>query len=182
MPLEVALKKRYAEEIRPELIKRFGYDNIMAAPRLVKIVVNQGLGEAKEDSRILEKAGKELAFITGQQPAITRAKKSISNFKLRQGMPIGLRVTLRGDRMWIFAEKLLNIALPRIRDFRGVSPGAFDGRGNYNLGLREQTVFPEITFDMVDAVRGMDIAVVTTAKNDEEAKALLELLGFPFRK
>jgi large subunit ribosomal protein L5 len=182
MPLEVALKKRYAEEIRPELVKRFGYDNIMAAPRLVKIVVNQGLGEAKEDSRILEKAGKELAFITGQQPAITRAKKSISNFKLRQGMPIGLRVTLRGDRMWIFAEKLLNIALPRIRDFRGVSPGAFDGRGNYNLGLREQTVFPEITFDMVDAVRGMDIAVVTTAKNDEEARAFLELLGFPFRK
>ncbi len=182
MPLEVALKKRYAEEIRPELMKRFGYTNIMAVPRLVKIVVNQGLGEAKEDSRILEKAGKELAVITGQQPAITRAKKSISNFKLRQGMPIGLRVTLRGDRMWIFAEKLVNIALPRIRDFRGVNPGAFDGRGNYNLGLREQAIFPEITFDMVDTVRGMDIAVVTTAKNDEEAKALLELLGFPFRK
>lgn len=182
MPLEVALKKRYVEEIRPELMKRFGYDNIMAVPRLVKIVVNQGLGEAKEDSRILEKAGKELALITGQQPAITRAKKSISNFKLRQGMPIGLRVTLRGDRMWIFAEKLINIALPRIRDFRGVNPGAFDGRGNYNLGLREQAIFPEITFDMVDTVRGMDIAVVTTAKNDEEARALLELLGFPFRK
>lgn len=182
MPLEVALKKRYAEEIRPELMKRFGYTNIMAVPRLVKIVVNQGLGEAKEDSRILEKAGKELAVITGQQPAITRAKKSISNFKLRQGMPIGLRVTLRGDRMWIFVEKLVNIALPRIRDFRGVNPGAFDGRGNYNLGLREQAIFPEITFDMVDTVRGMDIAVVTTAKNDEEAKALLELLGFPFRK
>jgi large subunit ribosomal protein L5 len=182
MALEVALKKRYTEEIRPELMKRFGYDNIMAAPRLVKIVVNQGLGEAKEDSRILEKAGKELAVITGQQPAITRAKKSISNFKLRQGMPIGLRVTLRGDRMWIFAEKLIHIALPRIRDFRGVNPGAFDGRGNYNLGLREQAIFPEITFDMVDTVRGMDIAVVTTAKTDEEAKALLELLGFPFRK
>lgn len=182
MPLEVALKKRYLEEIRPELMKRFGYDNIMAVPRLVKIVVNQGLGEAKEDSRILEKAGKELAAITGQQPAITRAKKSISNFKLRQGMPIGLRVTLRGDRMWIFAEKLIYIALPRIRDFRGVNPGAFDGRGNYNLGLREQSIFPEITYDMVDAVRGMDIAVVTTAKTDEEAKALLELLGFPFRK
>ncbi len=182
MPLEVALKKRYAEEIRPELMKRFGYTNIMAVPRLVKIVVNQGLGEAKEDSRILEKAGKELAVITGQQPAITRAKKSISNFKLRQGMPIGLRVTLRGDRMWIFVEKLIHIALPRIRDFRGVNPGAFDGRGNYNLGLREQAIFPEITFDMVDTVRGMDIAVVTTAKTDEEAKALLELLGFPFRK
>lgn len=182
MALEIALKQRYNEEIRPELIKRFGYDNIMAAPRLVKIVVNQGLGEAKEDSRILEKAGKELAIITGQQPAQTKAKKSISNFKLRQGMPIGLRVTLRGDRMWIFAEKLLNIALPRIRDFRGINPSGFDGRGNYNLGLREQAIFPEITFDMVDTVRGMDIAVVTTAKTDEEAKALLELLGFPFRK
>ena len=182
MALEIALKKRYNQEIRPELIKRFNYDNIMAAPRLVKIVVNQGLGEAKEDSRILEKAGKELAIITGQQPAQTKAKKSISNFKLRQGMPVGLRVTLRGDRMWIFAEKLLNIALPRIRDFRGINPGGFDGRGNYNLGLREQAIFPEITFDMVDTVRGMDIAVVTTAKTDEEAKALLESLGFPFRK
>lgn len=182
MALQVALKKQYNEQVRPELMKRFGYDNVMAAPRLVKIVVNQGLGEAKEDSRILEKAGKELATITGQQPAVTKAKKSISNFKLRQGMPIGLRVTLRGDRMWIFAEKLLNIALPRIRDFRGVNPGSFDGRGNYNLGLREQAIFPEITFDMVDAVRGMDIAVVTTARNDEEARAFLELLGFPFRK
>lgn len=182
MALEIALKKRYNDEIRPELIKRFNYENIMAAPRLVKIVVNQGLGEAKEDSRILEKAGKELAIIAGQQPAQTRAKKSISNFKLRQGMPIGLRVTLRGDRMWIFAEKLLNIALPRIRDFRGINPNGFDGRGNYNLGLREQAIFPEITFEMVDAVRGMDIAVVTTAKTDEEAKAFLELLGFPFRK
>jgi large subunit ribosomal protein L5 len=182
MGMEVALKKRYAEEIRPALMKRFSYDNPMAAPRLVKVVVNQGLGEAKEDSRILEKAGKDLAIITGQQPAVTRAKKSISNFKLRQGMPIGLRVTLRGDRMWVFAEKLLNIALPRIRDFRGVSPGSFDGRGNYNLGLKEQSIFPEITFEMVDAVRGMDVAVVTTATNDEEAKALLELLGFPFRK
>lgn len=182
MALEIALKKRYNDEIRPELIKRFNYDNIMAAPRLVKIVVNQGLGEAKEDSRILEKAGKELGIIAGQQPAQTRAKKSISNFKLRQGMPIGLRVTLRGDRMWIFAEKLLNIALPRIRDFRGINPNGFDGRGNYNLGLREQAIFPEITFEMVDAVRGMDIAVVTTAKTDEEAKAFLELLGFPFRK
>ncbi|MDX2007070.1 MAG: 50S ribosomal protein L5 [Meiothermus sp.] len=182
MAVEVALKKRYHEEIRPELMKRFGYTSVMAAPRLVKIVVNQGLGEAKEDSRILEKAGKELAIITGQQPSITKAKKSISNFKLREGMPIGLRVTLRGDRMWIFAEKLLNIALPRIRDFRGINPNAFDGRGNYNLGLKEQAIFPEITFEMIDAVRGMDIAVVTTAKNDEEARAFLELLGFPFRK
>ncbi len=182
MALVISLKKRYNEEIRPELVKRFSYDNVMAAPRLVKIVVNQGLGEAKEDSRILEKAGKELAIITGQQPAQTRAKKSISNFKLRQGMPIGLRVTLRGDRMWIFAEKLLNIALPRIRDFRGINPNGFDGRGNYNLGLREQAIFPEITYEMIDTVRGMDIAVVTTARTDEEAKAFLELLGFPFRK
>ncbi|MCS7059200.1 MAG: 50S ribosomal protein L5 [Meiothermus sp.] len=182
MPLDVALKRHYHEVVRPELIKRFGYENIMAVPRLVKIVVNQALGEAKDDSRILERAGKELAFITGQQPAITRAKKSISNFKLRQGMPIGLRVTLRGDRMWIFAEKLIHIALPRIRDFRGLNPNAFDGRGNYNLGLREQSIFPEITYDMVDAVRGMDVAIVTTAETDEEARALLELLGFPFRK
>ncbi|WP_243029074.1 50S ribosomal protein L5 [Thermus albus] len=182
MPLDVALKRKYYEEVRPELIRRFGYKNIWEVPRLEKVVVNQGLGEAKEDARILEKASKELALITGQKPAITRAKKSISNFKLRKGMPIGLRVTLRGDRMWIFLEKLLHVALPRIRDFRGVNPGSFDGRGNYNLGLREQLIFPEITYDMVDALRGMDIAVVTTARTDEEAKVLLELLGFPFRK
>jgi large subunit ribosomal protein L5 len=182
MPLDVALKHRYVAEIRPELVKRFSYPNVMAAPRLVKIVVNQGLGEAKEDSRILEKAGQELSIITGQKAAVTKAKKSISNFKLRQGMPIGLRTTLRGDRMWIFLEKLLNISLPRIRDFRGVNPNGFDGRGNYNLGLREQAIFPEITYEMIDAVRGMDIAVVTTAKTDEEAKVFLELLGFPFRK
>jgi large subunit ribosomal protein L5 len=182
MPLDVALKKKYYEEVRPELIRRFGYQNIWEAPRLEKVVINQGLGEAKEDARILEKASKELALITGQKPAITRAKKSISNFKLRKGMPIGLRVTLRGDRMWIFLEKLLSVALPRIRDFRGLNPNSFDGRGNYNLGLKEQLIFPEITYDMVDAPRGMDIAVVTTAKTDEEAKALLELLGFPFRK
>lgn len=182
MPLDVALKRKYYEEVRPELIRRFGYQNIWEAPRLEKVVINQGLGEAKEDARILEKASKELALITGQKPAITRAKKSISNFKLRKGMPIGLRVTLRGDRMWIFLEKLLSVALPRIRDFRGLNPNSFDGRGNYNLGLKEQLIFPEITYDMVDAPRGMDIAVVTTAKTDEEAKALLELLGFPFRK
>ena len=139
-------------------------------------------GEMPQGARILEKAAQELALITGQKPAVTRAKKSISNFKLRKGMPIGLRVTLRRDRMWIFLEKLLNVALPRIRDFRGLNPNSFDGRGNYNLGLREQLIFPEITYDMVDALRGMDIAVVTTAETDEEARALLELLGFPFRK
>ena len=173
MPLDLALKRKYYEEVRPELIRRFGYQNVWEVPRLEKVVINQGLGEAKEDARILEKAAQELALITGQKPAVTRAKKSISNFKLRKGMPIGLRVTLRRDRMWIFLEKLLNVALPRIRDFRGL---------NYNLGLREQLIFPEITYDMVDALRGMDIAVVTTAETDEEARALLELLGFPFRK
>jgi large subunit ribosomal protein L5 len=182
MPLEINLKKKYYEEVRPELIKRFGYDNVWAAPRLEKIVVNQALGEAKEDVRILEKAAEEIRQITGQKPVITRAKKSVSNFKLRQGMPIGLKVTLRGDRMWIFIEKLINVALPRIRDFRGINPNGFDGRGNYNLGVREQLIFPEISYDQVDAVRGMDIAVVTTAETDEESKALLELLGFPFRK
>jgi len=182
MPLEINLKQKYYDEVRPELIKRFGYDNVWAAPRLEKVVINQGLGEAKEDVRILEKAAEEIRQITGQKPVITRAKKSVSNFKLRQGMPIGLKVTLRGDRMWIFLEKLINVALPRIRDFRGINPNGFDGRGNYNLGVREQLIFPEISYDQVDAVRGMDIAVVTTAETDEEAKALLELLGFPFRK
>ncbi|AEB12449.1 50S ribosomal protein L5 [Marinithermus hydrothermalis] len=182
MPLEVALKKKYYEEVRPEMMKRFGYENPLAVPRLEKVVINQGLGEARDDSRILEKAAEELALITAQKPVITRAKKSVSNFKIRKGMPIGLKVTLRRDRMWIFLEKLLNVALPRIRDFRGVNPNGFDGRGNYNLGIREQLIFPEITYDLVDATRGMDIAVVTTAKTDEEARALLELLGFPFRK
>jgi large subunit ribosomal protein L5 len=182
MPLSVQLRERYHKEIHPELMRRFGYTNPWAAPRLVKVVINQGLGEAREDSRILEKAAQELALIAGQRPAVTRAKKSISNFKIRKGMPIGLRATLRGDRMWIFLEKLLMVALPRIRDFRGLNPAGFDGRGNYNLGLREQTIFPEITFDMVEAIRGMDVAVVTTARNDEEARVLLELLGFPFRR
>nr|WP_245526808.1 50S ribosomal protein L5 [Marinithermus hydrothermalis] len=180
--MEVALKKKYYEEVRPEMMKRFGYENPLAVPRLEKVVINQGLGEARDDSRILEKAAEELALITAQKPVITRAKKSVSNFKIRKGMPIGLKVTLRRDRMWIFLEKLLNVALPRIRDFRGVNPNGFDGRGNYNLGIREQLIFPEITYDLVDATRGMDIAVVTTAKTDEEARALLELLGFPFRK
>ncbi len=182
MPLEIGLKKKYEEEVRPELTKRFGYANVWQVPRLEKVVVNQGLGEAREDVRILEKAAKEIALITGQKPVITRAKKSISNFRLRKGMPIGLKVTLRRDRMWIFLEKLLNVALPRRRDFRGIDPNAFDGRGNYNLGIREQLIFPEITYDMVDQTRGMDIAIVTTAGTDEEARALLELLGFPFRK
>lgn len=176
------LKVIYETQVRSDLAKRFNYTSPMAVPRLQKVVVNQGVGEAKEDSKLMDKAAKELAIITLQKPVITKAKKSISNFKLRAGMPIGLKVTLRGERMWAFLEKLLNVGLPRIRDFRGVNPNSFDGRGNYNLGLKEQTVFPEITFDMVEAVRGMDITVVTTAKNDEEARALLEGLGFPFRK
>jgi large subunit ribosomal protein L5 len=176
------LKTTYENQVRQDLTQRFSYATPMAVPRLEKVVINQGVGEAKEDSKVLDKAAKELAVITLQKPVVTKAKKSISNFKLRAGMPIGLKVTLRGERMYAFLEKLLHVALPRIRDFRGVNPNSFDGRGNYNLGLKEQTVFPEITFDMVDTVRGMDITVVTTAKTDEEARALLEGLGFPFRK
>ena len=182
MPLDLALKRKYYEEVRPELIRRFGYQNVWEVPRLEKVVINQGLGEAKEDARILEKAAQELALITGQKPAVTRAKKSISNFKLRKGMPIGLRVTLRRDRMWIFLEKLLNVALPRIRDFRGLNPNSFDGRGNYNLGRRDQLFIPGRPPSLTLAPPRMDIAVVTTAETDEEARALLELLGFPFRK
>lgn len=182
MVQEVVLQRKYNAELRPELMRLLNMDNIWMAPRLEKIVVNQGVGEAREDSRVMDKAAQEIALITGQKPIITYAKKSVSNFKLRKGMPNGLKVTLRGTRMWVFLEKLLNVTLPRIRDFRGVNPGGFDGRGNYNLGVREQLIFPEITYDQVDAIRGMDIAVVTTARTDEEAKALLELLGFRFRK
>lgn len=176
------LHEHYRDRVREELIKRFQYQNPMAAPRLSKVVLNQALGEAKEDSRILEKAGKELAQIALQRPVVTRAKKSISNFKLRQGMSIGLSVTLRGERMWAFTDKLISVALPRIRDFRGLNPNSFDGRGNYSLGVREQLIFPEITYDQVDKIRGMDITIVTTAQTDEEGRALLELLGFPFRR
>lgn len=176
------LKSRYQDEVRPALMKQFGYSSIMAVPRIEKIVINEGLGSSKEDSKAIDKAARELALIALQKPVITKAKKSISNFKLRQGMPVGVKVTLRGERMYVFLEKLLNIALPRLRDFRGINPNAFDGRGNYNLGIKEQMIFPEITYDMVDKVRGMDITVVTTAKTDEEARALLQALGFPFRK
>lgn len=176
------LKKRYQEEVRPAMMEQFGYTSVMAVPRIEKIVLNQGLGSSKEDSKALDKAARELALIALQKPVITKAKKSVSNFKLRQGMPIGVKVTLRGERMYTFLEKLLNIGLPRIRDFRGVNPNSFDGRGNYNLGIKEQLIFPEITYDMVDAVRGMDITVVTTAKTDEEGRALLQGMGFPFKK
>lgn len=176
------LKQRYQDEVRPAMMEQFGYTSVMAVPRIEKIVLNQGLGSSKEDSKALDKAARELALISLQKPIITKAKKSVSNFKLRQGMPIGVKVTLRGERMYIFLDKLLNIGLPRIRDFRGVNPNSFDGRGNYNLGIKEQLIFPEITYDMVDTVRGMDITIVTTAKNDEEGRALLQGMGFPFKK
>jgi len=162
--------------------ERHNYQNVMAVPKLEKIVINIGLGEARDDSKVIERASRELSQIALQRPVVTKAKKSVSNFKLRAGMPIGLKVTLRGERMWVFLEKLINVALPRVRDFRGVNPNAFDGRGNYTLGLREQLVFPEISIDQVDATRGMDITVVTTAQTDEEARSLLEFLGMPFRK
>jgi large subunit ribosomal protein L5 len=176
------LKKKYYEEVVPALMKKFGYKNVMEVPRLVKIVVNMGVGEAVQNIKALENAMNDLALITGQKPCIRRAKKSEAGFKLRKGMPIGAKVTLRRDRMWEFLDRLISIALPRVRDFKGLSPKSFDGRGNYNFGLEEQTVFPEIDYDKVDKIRGMDIAIVTTAETDEEAKALLELLGFPFRK
>lgn len=177
------LKEKYQSEVRPSLVKQFDYSSVMAAPRIEKIVINEGLGSAaRDDSKAIDKAAKELSLITLQKPVITKAKKSISNFKLRQGMPVGVKVTLRGERMWVFLDKLINVGLPRIRDFRGVNPNAFDGRGNYNLGIKEQLIFPEITYDMVDRTRGMDITIVTTAKTDEEARALLQGLGMPFRK
>jgi large subunit ribosomal protein L5 len=179
--VQLPIKKRYAS-IQPQLIERHGYGNVMAVPRISKIVVNMGVGEAREDSKVLDKASREISLITLQRPAVTRAKKSVSNFKVRAGMPVGLRVTLRGVRMWAFLDRLVNIALPRVRDFRGVPTNSFDGHGNYSLGIKEQMVFPEITYDQVDATRGMDITIVTTAQSDEEARSLLELLGMPFRK
>lgn len=175
------LKARYRDSVAT-MMERHEYGNVMAVPRIEKIVVNMGLGEAREDSKVLERATRELATITLQRPVVTKARKSVSNFKLRAGMPVGLKVTLRGKLMWAFLDKLINVTLPRVRDFRGVSANAFDGRGNYNLGIKEQLVFPEITYDQVDAVRGMDISITTSAKTDEEARSLLELLGMPFRK
>jgi large subunit ribosomal protein L5 len=178
----IQLRNFYKDKVTAEMMKKHSYSNNMQVPKLEKIVINMGLGKAKEDSKIIEKASKELANIALQKPVVTKAKKAVSNFKIREGLPIGAMVTLRGDRMWIFLEKLINIALPRVRDFRGVPTNSFDGRGNYNLGIREQLVFPEITFDQMDGIRGMDIAIVTSAQNDEEARSLLELLGMPFRK
>ena len=176
------LKTRYREEIVPALQGEFNYANPMQIPGLVKVVVNMGVGEAARDSKLIEGAIKDLAAITGQKPQVTAARKSIAQFKLREGQPIGTHVTLRGDRMWEFLDRLLSIALPRIRDFRGLSPKQFDGRGNYTFGLNEQSMFHEIDQDKIDRVRGMDITVVTTATNDDEGRALLRLLGFPFKE
>ena len=175
------LKQRYRDEVIPQLQRDLGFGNPMQVPRLEKIVVNIGVGEAARDAKALDGAVQDLATITGQQPMITKAKKSIAGFKLRAGMSIGAKVTLRGDRMWEFLDRLLATALPRIRDFRGLDPNAFDGHGNYTLGLTEQLVFPEIDYDKIDAVRGMDITVVTTAKDDDEGRAFLRALGFPLR-
>ncbi|HMF60424.1 MAG TPA: 50S ribosomal protein L5 [Vicinamibacterales bacterium] len=175
------LKERYDKEVAPALKKEFGYANVMAIPKLQKIVVNMGLGEATQNAKIVDTGADEVAKITGQKPVATRAKKSIAQFKVRQGMPIGAMVTLRGDRMWDFLDRLISVALPRVRDFRGVSAKGFDGRGNYTLGLKDQLLFPEIDYMKVDKARGMNISVVTTAKSDEESRKLLQLLGMPFR-
>ena len=175
------LKQRYRDEIRDGLQEQFGYGNVMQIPGVVKVVVNMGVGDAARDAKLIDGAVRDLATITGQKPQVRRATKSIAQFKLREGMPIGAKVTLRGDRMWEFLDRLLTIALPRIRDFRGLSPTQFDGRGNYTFGLTEQSMFHEINQDRIDRVRGMDITVVTTAKNDDEGRALLKQLGFPFR-
>jgi large subunit ribosomal protein L5 len=176
------LKEKYQTEVVPTLKREFNYPNVMEVPRIEKVVVNVGVGEAIQNAKALDAAAKDVGAITGQRPVITRAKRSIAAFKLRTGMPIGTTVTLRGERMYEFLDKLMNAALPRVRDFRGVSPKAFDGRGNYTLGLREQLVFPEIEFDKIDKLRGMEITIVTSAKNDEEARRLLELMGMPFKK
>ena len=176
------IKKRYREEVVPAMMKTFNFSNVMQVPRLEKVVLNMGLGEALENARILDTSMEELSTITGQRPVLTRARKSIANFKLREGNPIGCCVTLRRVRMYDFIYRLLNIALPRVRDFKGVSPRGFDGRGNYTLGVREQLIFPEVDYDDVEKIKGMNITIVTSAKSDEEAKELLGLIGMPFRK
>ena len=176
------LREFYNAEVVPAMMKKFGYKNVLAVPKLEKIVINMGVGEAKENSKILDGAVKDLTIISGQKPIVTKAKKSVAAFKLRAGMPIGCKVTLRGDRMYEFADRLINISLPRVRDFRGVKANSFDGRGNYTMGIKEQLIFPEIEYDKVDKIRGMDIVFVTTAKTDEEARELLRLFGMPFAK
>ena len=176
------LKVKYTEEIAPALFKQFGYKSTMQVPKIDKIIVNVGCGEARENPKVLDAVARDLGAITGQKAVITKAKKSIANFKLREGMPVGCKVTLRGDKMWEFLDRLFNVALPRVRDFRGINPNAFDGRGNYALGIKEQLIFPEIEYDKIDKIRGMDIVICTTAQTDEEAKALLTLVGAPFEK
>jgi large subunit ribosomal protein L5 len=176
------LKTRYNDEIRPALIERFGYSSSMQAPKLDKVVVNMGLGDAKQDSKVLDNAMEQLATIAGQKPNVRRARKSIAQFKVRDGMPVGAAVTLRGERAYEFLDRLMSVAIPRIRDFRGLKPTSFDGRGNYAMGVREQTIFPEIDYDAIDAVRGMDIIIATTARTDAEAYALLEAFGMPFAR
>ena len=176
------LKELYVKEVAPALLKKFGYKSVMQIPKLDKIVVNVGCGEARDNSKVIDAVITDLSAITGQRPIVCKARKSVANFKLREGMNIGAKVTLRGDRMYEFLDRLFNVALPRVRDFRGINPDAFDGRGNYNMGLKEQLIFPEIEYDKIDKVRGMDICFVTTATNDEEARELLTLMGTPFAK
>ena len=176
------LRDTYESDIKVAMIKKFGYKNVMQVPKLEKIVLNMGVGDARENAKVLESAVKDMTEISGQKPVITKAKKSVANFKLREGMPIGCKVTLRGERMYEFADRLINLALPRVRDFRGVSADSFDGRGNYALGIKEQIIFPEIEYDKVDKVRGMDVIFVTTAQTDEEARELLRLFGMPFKR
>jgi len=176
------LRQRYQEDIRPALMQRFGYSSPMQAPRVEKITVNMGVGDAKQDSRVLESATDQLATITGQRPSVRRARKSIAQFKVREGMPVGVATTLRGERAYEFLDRLMSVAIPRVRDFRGLSPRSFDGRGNYSLGVREQIIFPEVDYDAIDQVRGLDITITTTASSDEESFALLEALGMPFAR
>ena len=176
------LKVKYANEVAPALMQKFGYKSTMQIPRIEKIVVNCGCGEARDNAKVLEAVVNDLGIITGQKPIITKAKKSVANFKLREGMPIGAKVTLRSDKMWEFLDRLFNVALPRVRDFRGINPNAFDGRGNYALGIKEQLIFPEIEYDKIDKIRGMDVVICTTAQTDEEARELLTLIGAPFTR
>lgn len=176
------LQEQYVNEIAPALNKKFGYKSVMQIPKLDKIVINVGAGEAKDNAKVIDSISGDLAMITGQKPIVCRAKKSVANFKLREGMPIGVKVTLRGEKMWEFMDRLFNVALPRVRDFRGINPNSFDGRGNYSMGIKEQLIFPEIEYDKIDKVRGMDVCFVTTANTDEEGRELLKLMGAPFEK
>lgn len=176
-----ALKELYKEKVVPKLIEQFQYENIHQVPKIIKVTINRGLGEAAQNAKALESSINEISLITGQKPVVTRAKKAIAGFKIRKGMPVGIMVTLRSERMYAFMNRLINLALPRIRDFRGISPRSFDGRGNYTLGIREQLIFPEVEYDNIDQIRGMDISIITTANTDEEGRALLKELGMPFR-